>query len=79
MATRTVTQEKASADAFLNFSVTDKAGAVHHFKMGIPLMNTRALDSAVIANPEAIATALKEGRVTARLHVMGAQQATVTL
>ncbi len=72
MATRTVTTEKASADGFINFSLTDKAGNVHRFKMGIPLEASRSLDAAVLKNPAAFQEALKEGRVTCNVYIAGA-------
>jgi len=72
MATRTITTEKASADGFINFSITGKDGQVHRFKMGIPLEASRSLDNAVLKNPAAFQEALKEGRVTCNIYIAGA-------
>ena len=71
MATRTVTSERKSADAFINFAVTSKSGEVLRFKTGIPLDGSRSLDAAVMKHFDAFTVALKEGRVTATLFVAG--------
>ena len=79
MATRTVTTEKNNADGFANFSITGKDGSVHRFKMGIPLYKDKALDKAVLDNPQALVDALKEGRVSVSVYIAGAAKDVVVL
>ncbi len=64
MATRTNESTFVKADGFVNLQVTDKSGNKHSFKVGIPLHGDRALDKAVLANPELLVTALTEGRIS---------------
>jgi hypothetical protein len=70
MATRT-DSNFVKADAFVNVSITGKDGTVHRMKVGIPLHADRKLDAAIIAAPSVLADALKDGRVTMTVHVMG--------
>jgi hypothetical protein len=71
MATRTDSSNFVKADAFVNVSITGKDGTIHRLKVGIPLHADRKLDAAIIAAPSVLADALKDGRVSMSVHVMG--------
>ena len=80
MATRTDATSFVKADGFVNMTVTDKSGNKHSFKVGIPLHGDRALDKAVLANPELLIAALAEGRISISVYrVADAAQTVVDL